>query len=353
MSFLSLSRVEKTYADGTHAVRGVDLEIDDGEFVVLLGPSGCGKTTTLRMIAGLELATSGIIRLGGRDVTLLRPSERDVGMVFQFYALYPHLSVRENIAFPLRSIGMDGAEVKRRVDRVAEEMGLTHLLDRFPQKLSGGDQQKVSLARAIVRQPSVYLMDEPLGTLDSDQKLKLREFIRARQLELEVTTIYVTHDQEEAMSLADRIVVMEGGKIRQVGRPAEIYDRPRDLFVARFVGSPGMNIVDGELRNEGSRALFVSRGGAQVEVQTHLGSGPATLGIRPEHVHVDPAGTLTGKVVTDEYLGAYRNLHAESELGRLVLRGDAERPYRPGEELRFRLDPAEIVIFDERGQAAA
>ena len=164
--------------------------------MVLLGPSGCRKTTKLRMIAGLELATAGTIRLAGRDVTSLRPSERDVGMVFQFYALYPHLTVRENIEFPLRSVGMDRTEVKQRVDRVAEEMGLSRLLKSFPRQLSGGDQQKVSLARAIVREPSVYLMDEPLGTLDSDQKLKLREFIRSRQLELKVTTIYVTHDQE-------------------------------------------------------------------------------------------------------------------------------------------------------------
>jgi multiple sugar transport system ATP-binding protein len=352
MSFLSLSRVEKTYPDGTQAVKGVDLDIEEGEFVVLLGPSGCGKTTTLRMIAGLELATAGTIRLSGRDVTSLRPSQRDVGMVFQFYALYPHLTVRENIEFPLRSVGMNRAEVKQRVDRVAEEMGLTGLLKSFPRQLSGGDQQKVSLARAIVREPSVYLMDEPLGTLDSDQKLKLREFIRTRQLELKVTTIYVTHDQEEAMSLADRMVVMEGGKIRQAGTPAEIYDRPRDLFVARFVGSPGMNIVDGELRSEGSRSLFVSRAGAHVEVKTRLESGPVTLGIRSEHVHVDPAGELSGKVVTDEYLGAYRNLHADSGLGRLVLRGDAERPFHYGEEVRFRLDPMQVVLFDERGLAA-
>jgi multiple sugar transport system ATP-binding protein len=352
MSFLSLSRVEKTYPDGTQAVKGVDLDVEEGEFVVLLGPSGCGKTTTLRMIAGLELATAGTIQLAGRDVTGLRPSQRDVGMVFQFYALYPHLTVRENIEFPLRSGGMARAEVKQRVDRVVEEMGLTRLLGSFPRQLSGGDQQKVSLARAIVREPSVYLMDEPLGTLDSDQKLKLREFIRTRQLELKVTTIYVTHDQEEAMSLADRMVVMDGGRIRQVGTPAEIYDRPRDLFVARFVGSPGMNIVDGELRSEGSRSLFVSRGGAQVEVQTRLEAGKVTLGIRSEHVHVDPAGDLSGKVVTDEYLGAYRNLHAESGLGRVVLRGDAERAFRYGEEVRFRLDPAEVVLFDERGQAA-
>jgi ABC-type sugar transport system ATPase subunit len=353
MSFLSLSRVEKTYPDGTQAVKGVDLDIEEGEFVVLLGPSGCGKTTTLRMIAGLELATAGTIRLGERDVTSLRPSQRDVGMVFQFYALYPHLTVRENIAFPLRSVGTNRAEVKQRVDHVAEEMGLTRLLASFPRQLSGGDQQKVSLARAIVRQPAVYLMDEPLGTLDSDQKLKLREFIRARQLELKVTTVYVTHDQEEAMSLADRMVVMEGGKIRQVGTPAEIYDRPRDLFVARFVGSPGMNIIGGELKSEGSRSLFVSRGGAQVEVRTHLAAGPVTLGIRSEHVHVDPAGELSGKVVTDEYLGAYRNLHADSGLGRVVLRGEPERPYRYGEEVRFRLDHAEVVLFDEHGQAAA
>jgi ABC-type sugar transport system ATPase subunit len=354
LSFLQLSGVEKTYPDGTRAVRGINLSVEQGEFIVLLGPSGCGKTTTLRMIAGLELATAGSISIGGRDVTLLRPSQRDVGMVFQFYALYPHLSVRQNIEFPLRSSGMAGAEVESRVQAVVRQMGLEPLLRSFPRQLSGGDQQKVSLARAMVRSPAVYLMDEPLGTLDSDQKIKLREFIRARQLDLQVTTIYVTHDQEEAMSLADRIVVMEGGLIQQVGTPAEVYDRPSNLFVAKFVGSPGMNFVKGTLSHEQGRSVFTSQSGAtRIAVRGQHAAGPVTLGIRSEHVHLDAQGAVSGRVATDEYLGGYRNLHADSELGRIVLRSDAGAAHAAGAELRFQLDPEHIVIFREAGGGAA
>jgi sn-glycerol 3-phosphate transport system ATP-binding protein/multiple sugar transport system ATP-binding protein len=206
MSFLSLERLQKTYGDGTIAVRDIELSIESGELVVLLGPSGCGKTTTLRMIAGLERATSGTVRLAGSDITQLSPARRDVGMVFQFYALYPHLTVRENIGFPLRAARAPAAEIQRRVDAVAARMELGPLLASYPRQLSGGDQQKVALARAIVRHPAVYLMDEPLGTLDADQRLEMRELIRAHQLLSRVTTIYVTHDQEEALSLADRVV---------------------------------------------------------------------------------------------------------------------------------------------------
>src|SRR5437016_655873 len=204
MAFLSLEKLRKVYPDGTEAVRGIDLTCDEGELVVLLGPSGCGKTTTLRMIAGLEIATAGRIELASRDVTRLPPAERDVGFVFQFYALYPHLSVRENIAFPLRSVGVPSQEIRHRVESVADRLGLTRMLGAYPRQLSGGDQQRVSLGRAMVRRPRVWLMDEPLGTLDADQRLAMRDFIREQQIEAGVTTVYVTHDQEEAMSLADR-----------------------------------------------------------------------------------------------------------------------------------------------------
>ncbi len=351
MSFLSLERIEKTYPDGTRAVNGIDLAVEEGELVVLLGPSGCGKTTTLRMIAGLELATGGTIRLAGDDVTRLRPSRRDVGMVFQFYALYPHLTVRDNIGFPLRAAGLRPVEVRQRVDAVAARMDLARLLPLYPKQLAGGDQQKVSLARAIVRRPAVYLMDEPLGTLDADQRLAMRELIRAEQLASGVTTIYVTHDQEEAMSLADRIVVMEGGRIRQVGTPAEVYDRPADLFVASFVGSPGMNFIPGEVAGSGGKALFVSEAG-QVRVEVPLdgtarvSSGHATLGIRCEHVHEDAAGTIRGCVVTEEYLGSARNVHIDAACGRIVMRADAAAPYARGSEVRLDLDPSQISLFD-------
>ena len=355
MSFLVLEGLRKTYGDGTLAVRGIDLAIERGELVVLLGPSGCGKTTTLRMIAGLEIATGGAIRLAGADVTLLRPSRRDVGMVFQFYALYPHLTVRENIGFPLRAAGVAAAEARARVETAAARMGLEGLLASYPKQLSGGDQQKVSLARAMIRRPAVYLMDEPLGTLDADQRLAMRELIRADQLASKVTTIYVTHDQEEAMSLADRIVVMEGGRIRQVGTPAEVYDRPADRFVATFVGSPGMNFIAGQIdagaRGQGGGrggggSVFVARQGRTLEVPRQARAGEATLGIRCEHIHEDPGGPIVGRVVTDEYLGSASNVHLETDVGRLVMRSTGAPRHARGSEVRLWLDPAHISLFD-------
>jgi multiple sugar transport system ATP-binding protein len=347
VSFLMLERLEKTYPDGTHAVKGIDLEVKPGELVVLLGPSGCGKTTTLRMIAGLDLATGGRIRLDGRDVTSLRPSLRDVGMVFQFYALYPHLTVRENIGFPLRAAGLPRAEINHRVEGIAARMKLDKLLEHRPRQLSGGDQQKVSLARAIVRRPAIYLMDEPLGTLDSDQRLVMRELIRSEQQASRVTTIYVTHDQEEAMSLADRIVVMRGGHIRQVGTPAEVYDHPTDLFVATFVGSPGMNLIAGQLSSGGGQARFTSaRGQVRVDIPGPPRAGPAILGIRCEHLHEDASGAIPGRVVTEEYLGNACNVHVETETGRLILRTAVGLSRARGAELRLRLDPAQVSIFD-------
>lgn len=342
MSFLALAGIEKTYPDGTRAVKGVDLAIAQGEFIVLLGPSGCGKTTTLRMIAGLELPTAGSIRLAGAEVTALKPSQRDVGFVFQFYALYPHLTVAQNLAFPLECVGMPRDERERRIAGVVGRLGLQDLLARYPRQLSGGDQQRVSLGRALVRTPAVWLMDEPLGTLDADQRLALRDFIREQQLDLQVTTIYVTHDQEEAMALADRVVVMEGGLIRQVATPAEVYQRPASLFVATFVGSPGMNLLKGRLepggfRPEGVDALLPASGAPQ----------PATLGVRSEHVTLD--GPLPGTVVLDEYLGAWRNLHVQTACGRIVARVAAERPHRVGEAVRLGVDPAHCSLFGADG----
>ena len=300
MSFLQLERLEKTYPDGTRAVVGIDFAAEAGELVVLLGPSGCGKTTTLRMVAGLELATRGLIRLAGREITRLPPSQRDIGMVFQFYALYPHLSVRDNIGFPLRAAGLATPEIRRRVAALAHQMSLQRLLPLYPRQLSGGDQQKVSLARAMVRRPAIFLMDEPLGTLDADQRLALRELIRAEQLASKVTTLYVTHDQEEAMCIADRIVVMAGGRIRQVGTPAEVYDDPADTFVATFLGSPPMNLLerDGIL-----------------------------LGFRPEHVRAGSAAEgavgFRFRCELTEYLGseqlAYGTLQDAAWAGREVV----------------------------------
>ncbi|MGD0674390.1 MAG: ABC transporter ATP-binding protein [Polyangiaceae bacterium] len=347
MSFLALAGLKKTYGDGTHAVRGMNLSVERGEFIVLLGPSGCGKTTTLRMVAGLEHATGGSIGLDGSDVTALRPSQRDVGMVFQFYALYPHLTVRDNIAFPLRAAGLSPSEIRARVDGLAERMDLDKLLSRYPRQLSGGDQQKVSLARAIVRRPAIYLMDEPLGTLDADQRLAMREIIRAEQMASKVTTLYVTHDQEEAMSLADRIVVMEGGRIRQVGTPAEVYDRPADLFVAAFVGSPTMNFISGHVADGSGKTTFVSESGQmRIELPFAHRSGPARLGVRCEHVHEESSGPLLGNVLTEEYMGNASHVHVQTAVGRLIVRSSDGHPRKRGSELRLRLDPAQISVFD-------
>ncbi len=357
MSFLSLERLEKTYADGTRAVNGIDLTAEQGEFIVLLGPSGCGKTTTLRMIAGLESSTGGVIRLGGRDITRLRPSERDIGMVFQFYALYPHLSVRDNIGFPLRAQGLGPAEIKSRVEAVAAQMSLTRLLPLYPKQLAGGDQQKVSLARAMVRRPAVFLMDEPLGTLDADQRLAMRELIRTEQLAAKVTTVYVTHDQEEAMSLADRVVVMAGGRIRQIGTPAEVYDRPADLFVARFVGSPGMNLISCRFGGANGRIELMSeQGGIPLEVPLEAAkSAPSTphtmLGVRCEHVHEDPKGPIPGLVLTEEYFGSARLVHVDTPCGKLVLRAEAGRARTLGALVKLRLDPTQLSVFDGATEA--
>jgi multiple sugar transport system ATP-binding protein len=360
VSFLELARVEKTYPNGTRAVKGVDLAVEEGQFVVLLGPSGCGKTTTLRMIAGLELATSGAIRLAGRDVTRLPPSERDVGFVFQFYALYPHLTVAENIGFPLEASGMPRAERRAMVADVARELGLETLVSRLPRELSGGDQQRVALARAMVRKPAAWLMDEPLGTLDADRRLEMCEFVRARQLASRVTTVYVTHDQEEAMRLADRVVVMSDGVILQDGPPLEVYDEPTTLFVAKFVGSPGMNFVAGEVRADGGELRFHPTASELAPTASELAfaaprgaePGPATLGVRAEFVRVartaagEKERAWRGRVVVDEYMGSSRSLHVDTPLGRVVVRGDAEAPSAVGEEVALELELAHVRLFD-------
>jgi multiple sugar transport system ATP-binding protein len=352
VSFLELERLAKTYPDGTRAVRGIDLAIEARELVVLLGPSGCGKTTTLRMIAGLEMPSEGRILLGGREVTSARPSERDIGFVFQFYALYPHLSVAENIAFPLRSAGLGGSERRAAVTRVAERLGIEALLARRPRELSGGDQQRVALARAIVRKPSVYLMDEPLGTLDAEKRLELRELVRAQQLELGVATVYVTHDQEEAMSLADRIVVMRDGVILQVGSPREVYQHPSTLFVARFVGSPGMNLLPGKIESAGEGARFVPDGGGEpMTLRSSRAPGPTVLGIRPEFVRLDPAGFLRGKVAHSEFLGDSRCVHAKTECGTIVARTGASVRLERDAEVRLALDDAHAQWFDPATEA--
>lgn len=328
MSFLVLQALEKTFPDGTRAVKGINLSIKQGEFIVLLGPSGCGKTTTLRMIAGLERPSGGRVLLDAQDVTHLRPAQRDVGFVFQFYALYPHLSVRENILFPLKAVGIGAAEQEEILGHVSGRLGLTGLLSRYPRQLSGGDRQRVALARAMVRRPRVYLMDEPLGTLDADLRLEMREFIRGQQLEMNVTTIYVTHDQEEAMSLAEHVIVMEEGRIMQRGTPEEVYSTPANKFVAEFIGRS--NWFGGVLGTAESNGLhmFGPEDAASFRVPSpgaQDGAGYEVC-VRPERILLSKAqptndravNCLPVKVVDVAYLGADLHMFVETEQGKRI-----------------------------------
>ncbi len=350
MPFLELQNLQKTFPDGTRAVRGIDLRVDKGEFIVLLGPSGCGKTTTLRMIAGLENPTGGRITLDNQNVTHLPPSQRDVGFVFQFYALYPHMTVQKNIAFPLENIGTSPADTEAAIDRVTCALGIETLRNQYPRQLSGGDQQRVSLARAMVRTPDIYLLDEPLGTLDAEHRLELRAFIRRQQLALSITAIYVTHDQEEAMSLADRIVVMEGGKIRQIGSPSEIYNHPADLFVANFVGSPGMNLLTGQIvqREDG---LSFTRPDTDIYIPIHANIAPAQVifGIRPEFIRPANRG-IPGKVILSEYLGSHGYVHVNTPIGELVMRSTDR--FAIGETIHLHLNETHIRLFDPDTETA-
>ncbi|WP_440709855.1 ABC transporter ATP-binding protein [Herbiconiux sp. YIM B11900] len=288
MATVTFTNVNKSYGQ-TQIVEDLNLELPDGSLTVLVGPSGCGKSTSLRMLAGLEPITSGEIAIGDKTVTRLEPKDRDVAMVFQNYALYPHLSVRENIAFPLRATKESRASARRRADEVAESLGLTHLLDRKPKDLSGGQQQRVAIGRAIIRQPSVFLFDEPLSNLDAKLRVETRTELLQIQRRLGITSLYVTHDQEEAMTLSDRMVVMREGKIAQQGTPLEVYGRPANTFVAAFVGSPKMNLIDGEI----ARGVFVAEGGLRFELGTDSPDGPVTLGVRPDDLVVETGGTAS------------------------------------------------------------
>ncbi len=283
MAEIGLAGLEKVYPDGTRAVEGLDLEIGDSEFVVFVGPSGCGKTSVLRMVAGLEEITEGEIRIGGKVVNDLLPGDRDIAMVFQNYALYPHMDVFDNMAFGLRQRKMPKAEIERRVTEASRTLGLEETLRKKPRTLSGGQRQRVAMGRAIVREPQAFLMDEPLSNLDAKLRVEMRAEILRIQRDLAVTTIYVTHDQTEAMTMGDRVVVMRRGVLQQVASPQQLYERPVNLFVAEFIGSPAMNLVEAELARDGDR--LVARFG---EHELPLGRGvnvepgPVILGFRPE-----------------------------------------------------------------------
>ncbi|KQT46268.1 glycerol-3-phosphate transporter ATP-binding subunit [Aureimonas sp. Leaf454] len=277
MAPISLKDVRKRYGE-TEAVRGISLEIADGELLVLVGPSGCGKSTLLRMIAGLETITSGTVEIGGRVVNDVEPADRDIAMVFQNYALYPHMTVRQNLSYGLRNRGMKGEEIERRVAAAAASLEIGAFLDRKPGQLSGGQRQRVAMGRAIVREPAAFLFDEPLSNLDAKLRVQMRIEIRRLQRALATTSVYVTHDQMEAMTLADRLVVLNAGLVEQVGRPIDLYEKPASLFVAGFIGSPGMNLLPAERRGGG----VLVDGGGRLTGRVPAGDGAFTLGVRPE-----------------------------------------------------------------------
>ena len=335
MAEVVLEKVNKTYDNGFHAVRDLDLEIADGEFLVLVGPSGCGKTTALRMIAGLEDITTGTMKIGGRVVNTLSPKDRDIAMVFQSYALYPHMSVADNIAYGLKIRRMSKDEIQRRVKRAADMLELGPLLDRKPKQLSGGQRQRVAMGRAIVRNPQVFLMDEPLSNLDAKLRVQMRAEIAQLQRDLNVTTVYVTHDQIEAMTMGDRVAVMKAGLLQQVGAPQYIYDNPDNLFVAGFIGSPPMNMALGKLEREGGDGLAVQLGSARVVLApaavaarpglaAYVGRDVA-VGVRSEDMEdarlvpgAPATARLRAQVILTEALGSEIVVHFELDARRVV-----------------------------------
>ena len=348
MAEIRVENLVKQFGDFV-AVNDVSLTIANGEFFVLLGPSGCGKTTTLRMIAGLEIPTGGRILLDGDDVTMLRASRRDIAFVFQLFALYPHMNVRRNISYPLRAQGMPWRERKVRIDEVARLLRITHLLDRPVSGLAGGDRQRVALGRAMVRRPKAFLMDEPLGTLDTEFRQLMCEELRGLHDRIEATSVYVTHDQIEALAMATRIGVMNTGRLEQVGPPNEIYSRPRSKFVAGFVGSPSMNFIParGPFAPGTDRARVGDGEIAMPALRSGLDSDTATIGARPEQIVVTDTGALRGRVVSVEYMGSHQHLQLDTTGGRLIVRAPNQVRATLDETVGLDLIPDGLVLFDD------
>jgi multiple sugar transport system ATP-binding protein len=335
-------------AEDAAAVRGLSLDVADRELLVLLGPSGCGKTTALRMLAGLEEPDRGDIRIGGKSVVGLEPKDRDVALVFQSYALYPHLSARENIRYPLKVRHLSRAEQDQKVDGVAEMLGIGHLLPRRPGQLSGGEQQRVALARAIVREPRVFLMDEPLSNLDAKLRVHTRTELKTLQRELGTTMVFVTHDQAEAMSLANRIAVLSAGELQQVGTPDEVYDHPANVFVAEFIGSPPMNLMEGARKGDELvvgddwRLPAPARSGANGGTGT---DGKVTVGLRPEGIEIAADGH-PAEVVAVEPFGSEVIIDVRVAGEALKIRAAPDVRPEPGSSVGLRADPAAVRLFD-------
>ena len=352
MGAIALRNVQKVYGHGPHAVKvihGVSAEIPDGEFIVIVGPSGCGKSTLLRMVAGLEEITGGEIDIGGRVVNQLEPAERDIAMVFQNYALYPHMSVFDNMAYGLKIAKVPRAEIEVRVQKAAKILELGGLLERKPRELSGGQRQRVAMGRAIVRQPQVFLFDEPLSNLDAKLRAATRLEIQKLHRELGVTSLFVTHDQVEAMTLAQRMIVMNAGRIEQIGTPEQVYGKPATTFVAGFIGSPPMNLMPG--RADGSRFAVGSTADAATTMlclpAAAPRSGELTLGARPEHAELRPDGAWPLKVEMLEMLGAERLVYGRLGDARFTLRIDATlTPPKPGDTVALHVQREHLHWFD-------
>ena len=327
---------------GTPILRDLDLQIEPGEFLVLLGPSGCGKSTLLHSIAGLIDISSGTIEIGGRDMSDADPSERGIGMVFQSYALYPTMSVEKNMSFGLKIAGTPKAEVQRRVHRTAQMLQLDALLDRKPSQLSGGQRQRVAIGRALVREAGVYLFDEPLSNLDAKLRAELRRELKLLHQRLGSTMIYVTHDQAEAMTLATRIVVMQGGRIQQIGTPAEVYETPANRFVAGFLGSPSMNFIDGSIDAAGR----FSAGAVTLQLARPIAAGAVTLAARPEHLRIDEHGALQASVTLVEQMGNHQVVWLDCAGQALSAIVHDARPLAAGQSVRFAIDAQRVSLFD-------
>ena len=347
MAEIRVENLRKEFS-GFTAVQNSLFTVRDGDFFVMLGPSGCGKTTTLRMIAGLELPTSGRILLDGEDVTMRRARERDIAFVFQLFALYPHMNVRKNIGFPLLAQGVARSEIRARVEETARLLRIDHLLDRSVSGLAGGDRQRVALGRAIVRRPKCFLMDEPLGTLDSEFRDLMVHELRELHNSIGATTVYVTHDQLEAMSMADKIAVMNHGVIEQFGTPREIYDRPRTMYVADFMGSPPMNFLNFNAGLAVGDEAIVIRGSKVTvpQVRETLAPTELALGVRPEHIRLDDRAALRGEIVGAEYLGTTQIVSVATPEGMLKARVPAEQHVVPGETVGLSFSGGRLSLFE-------
>jgi len=348
MGAIDIREVRKSFG-GTEVIHGIDIAVADGEFVALVGPSGCGKSTLLRMIAGLDDITAGEIRIGESVVNDLAPKDRDVAMVFQSYALYPLKNVFDNMGFGLRMRRRPRDEIAQRVGNAASSLELTNYLSRLPRELSGGQRQRVAMGRAIVRAPEVFLFDEPLSNLDARLRAAMRTEIKARHQTLKTTTIYVTHDQIEAMTMADRIVVMNAGNIEQIGTPADLYDRPANIVVAGFIGSPTMNILSGSVKRHQQVAWVELEGGARLSIGDSVdvqGDQRVLYGVRPEHVELVPRNGTAAVVRLVEPTGADQQVHVRFGNHSLCLIVDRRNVIRPGDQIQFRARTGTVHLFD-------